>query len=72
MRHLRTIIKMAVLAGYLITVIAALPLHHCDIFRSDAIRGGGHRRMHTLRAKPVRLALPSDDRASISRFRCRS
>jgi hypothetical protein len=64
MRHPRTIIKMAVLAGYLITVTAALPLHHCDIYRSDAIgvaAGGGC--AHCVEACPAGLA--SGDRASI-------
>ena len=64
MRHPLTIIKMAVLAGYLITVTAALPLHHCDIYRSDAIwAAGGGGCAHCVEACPARFA--SDERASI-------
>lgn len=37
MRQLRTMIKMAALVGYLLTVTAALPLHRCDTHRSEAV-----------------------------------
>jgi hypothetical protein len=63
MRQPRTMIKMVALAGYLITVTAAMPLHHCDNHRSDAIGtavSGGC--AHCVEACPT--PLPLDDRAS--------
>lgn len=63
MRQPRTMIKMVALAGYLITVTAAMPLHHCDNHRSDAVgaaASGGC--AHCVEACPTRLAL--GDRAS--------
>ncbi len=63
MRQPRTMIKMAVLAGYLTTVTAALPLHCCVSHRSDAIGAGASGGCaHCGEACPTRLAL--DDRAS--------
>jgi ferredoxin len=64
MRHPLTIIKMAVLAGYLITVTAALPLHHCDIYRSDGMGAAADVGCaHCVEACPAGLA--SGERASI-------
>jgi NAD-dependent dihydropyrimidine dehydrogenase PreA subunit len=51
-------IKMVALAGYLITVTAAMPLHHCDSHRSDAVgaaASGGC--THCVEACPTGLAL---------------
>lgn len=38
MRQLRIMITMVALASYLLTVTAALPLHRCDMQRSDPVR----------------------------------
>jgi hypothetical protein len=63
MRQPRTIITMVALAGYLMTVTAALPLHRCGHHRSDGVgtaASGGC--AHCVNACPARLAL--DDGSS--------
>ncbi len=63
MRQPRTLITMGVLAGYLFTVIAALPLHHCDGHRSEPIGWAAHSGCgHCVEACGTRIV--QDDRTS--------
>jgi len=70
MRQPRTVMKMAVLAGYLMTVTAALPWHHCDSHRSEPIgAAGGGGCAHGCEACPTRLALDEGASSPLDAFR---
>ena len=69
MRQPRTMINMVALAGYLITVTAAMPLHHCDHHRSDAVgaaTSGGC--AHCVEACPNRLAFDGGTSSRLDGF----